>query len=44
MIETNPLLRLIRLGQSVWLDDLRRIWLQGGRLAQRSAIAHEIWR
>lgn len=31
---TNPLRQLEALGQSVWLDDLRRAWLQDGTLAR----------
>lgn len=36
MTETadNPLLRLHKLGQSVWLDDIRRRWLRDGTLAR----------
>lgn len=30
----NPLLELRALGQSVWLDDLRRGWLEDGTLAR----------
>jgi len=30
----NPLLRLAALGQSIWLDDLRRSWLEDGTLAR----------
>jgi len=30
----NPLRRLQRLGQSVWLDDIRRAWLKDGTLAK----------
>jgi transaldolase len=30
----NPLQRLATLGQSVWLDDIRRAWLADGTLAQ----------
>jgi transaldolase len=30
----NPLRRLPALGQSVWLDDIRRVWLQDGTLAR----------
>jgi len=30
----NPLRELTRLGQSVWLDDIRRGWLQDGTLAR----------
>jgi len=30
----NPLLELKRLGQSVWLDDIRRGWLNDGTLAR----------
>src|SRR4030095_15052516 len=29
----NPLQRLATLGQSVWLDDIRRTWLADGTLA-----------
>lgn len=34
MIATNPLHRLAALGQSIWLDDLRRAWLTDGTLAR----------
>lgn len=34
MMETNPLLRLKALGQSVWLDDIRRVWFEDGTLAR----------
>lgn len=30
----NPLLELVRLGQSVWLDDIRRAWLDDGTLGR----------
>lgn len=30
----NPLLELKALGQSIWLDDIRRTWLQDGTLAR----------
>jgi transaldolase len=30
----NPLRRLHRLGQSIWLDDIRRSWLRDGHLAR----------
>ena len=30
----NPLRRLAALGQSVWLDDIRRAWLADGTLAR----------
>lgn len=33
-IPGNPLLRLRALGQSVWLDDLRRAWLYDGTLSR----------
>lgn len=33
-MQGNPLIGLNRLGQSVWLDDLRRGWLQDGTLAR----------
>ena len=32
--EANPLQRLVTLGQSVWLDDIRRAWLADGTLAR----------
>jgi transaldolase len=35
----NPLQRLAMLGQSVWLDDIRRAWLEDGTLAR--LIAHD---
>lgn len=34
MRNDNPLLELKALGQSVWLDDLRRRWLEDGTLAR----------
>ena len=34
MIRPNPLQRLAALGQSVWLDDIRRAWLADGTLAR----------
>ena len=30
----NPLLKLKALGQSIWLDDIRRAWLEDGTLAR----------
>lgn len=33
-IQANPLRRLRALGQSVWLDDIRRAWLRDGTLAR----------
>jgi len=32
--QSNPLRELARLGQSVWLDDIRRGWLQDGTLTR----------
>ncbi len=32
--QSNPLRELARLGQSVWLDDIRRSWLQDGTLTR----------
>ena len=34
MTRLNPLQRLATLGQSVWLDDIRRAWLADGTLAR----------
>ena len=34
MSGTNPLRELAPLGQSVWLDQIRREWVQGDRMAQ----------
>ena len=31
---TSPLLELKALGQSIWLDDIRRAWLEDGTLAR----------
>jgi transaldolase len=28
----NPLIALHRLGQSLWVDDIRRVWLTDGTL------------
>lgn len=33
-VQVNPLRELTRLGQSVWLDDIRRGWLKDGTLAR----------
>jgi transaldolase len=33
-MKQNPLQQLVRLGQSVWLDDIRRAWLTDGTLAR----------
>lgn len=41
-MQENPLRALSRLGQSVWLDDLRRAWLEDGtltRLIQQDGLA-----
>lgn len=32
IMSENPLLEVRRLGQSVWLDDIRRGWLESGEL------------
>ena len=34
LLPANPLRELARLGQSVWLDDIRRGWLKDGTLAR----------
>ena len=33
-MKQNPLQQLVTLGQSVWLDDIRRAWLADGTLAR----------
>lgn len=33
-LRTNPLRQLEHLGQSIWLDDLRRSWIEDGTLAR----------
>jgi transaldolase len=33
-MKQNPLQQLVALGQSVWLDDIRRAWLKDGTLAR----------
>jgi transaldolase len=33
-MQHNPLQRLAKLGQSVWLDDIRRAWLEDGTIAR----------
>lgn len=38
MATTNPLLSLKDLGQSVWIDDLRRAWLTDGTLSRLIAL------